>query len=203
MNIFTLLQAAPSPTPAEGSSAFFRSLEANRDGILVLLLILFVLGVLVHWIAWITASGRFKPPETPLVTPRQNLRYLVAEVGAKIIDEFRHLLALIIVVIFALALAFVLIQARLSIEGMKEGLQSVVATLGGLVGSLIGYYFGEASGERTASAPSPPGAPPTAVQGASPAQGGTEGAIIAAPPPPEGVLNPDVQTPGEEGQQDE
>ncbi len=190
MSIFTFLQATPatpSPTPTGSTSAFFNYLDVNRNGIFVLLLCFLVAVLLVQWVAWISASGRFKLPKSPLTTSRQNLRYLLAEVAAKIIDEFRHLLALVIVVIFAFTLTFVLIQTRRDIGMMKEGLQVVVATLGGLVGSLIGYYFGESTAVRAMEtgtpAPAPPGPPPAAVQGpplGDVTPSGTEGIDICA-----------------------
>lgn len=145
---------------------FFIYLHTHRGGILVLLLCLTFLTLLAHWLAWIFSLGRFSssaPPERG-----RYLRYVFSDAMVKIIDDFRHLLALIIVCIFALALGYGMIQAKDS-NDMKEALQTVVATLGGLVGSIIGYYFGESTVSRTRGAGPPgdgreAGAPSPAVQ---------------------------------------
>jgi hypothetical protein len=138
----------------------------------------------VQWFAWIFSIGRFKSTDAtpPGARPSgQSLRYVFSEAAVKIINDFRHLLALVIVVIFALALAYAMLQARASIADMKEALQAVVATLGGLVGSIIGYYFGESAVTRAqeigpAGGTIGRGAPLPAIQGTEP--------ITPAPAPP-------------------
>jgi hypothetical protein len=160
-------------------------LSDHRGGILMLLLCLLSLVLFIQWMAWIFSKGRFG---TTRVRPQQqNLRFVFSEAAVKLINDFRHLLALVIVLIFALALGYAMIQGRESIATMKEALQSVVATLGGLVGSIIGYYFGESTvtkGQGTQpSDVSSRGKPPEAVQGPN-------AAITEAPPPPD---QPDTQ----------
>jgi drug/metabolite transporter (DMT)-like permease len=136
---------------------FFTFLQEYRIGILVFFLSLGGIALLVQWIAWIFGRGRFGIIAPP-AGGRAQLRYLFAELTTKIINEFRHLLALIIVVIFAGALAYSLWKAGVTptgpdmpsvIDNMKEALQAVTATLGGLVGSILGYYFGESSVAKT------------------------------------------------------
>jgi hypothetical protein len=202
-HIIALAQAAPAP------QGFFGYLEANRDGIFVLLLILGALVFVIQWIAWIARKGRFSPPALPPSAQRQDLRYIFSEATVKIIDDFRHLLALVLVLIFGFALAYVLIKASPSVEGMKEGVQSVVASLGGLIGSIIGYYFGESSVVKSLDAGNnPPGSSgaPSAVQGppTTPGDGGgAAGAstitITSAPPPPAGVIPKTPAVDAEEG----
>jgi len=160
---------------------FFTFLETHWSGILFLLV---CLAFLVQWFAWIFGKGRFAPGtitdndpsnskgngkggDKGTGTSRAQLRYVFSEAIVKIIDDFRHLLAVVIVLIFAFALGFSLIKAASIpstgtpsvIDNMKEALQVVVATLGGLVGSIIGYYFGESSGSKTAEPRTPTPAP--------------------------------------------
>lgn len=130
---------------------FFAFLETYRSGIFIFLLSLLCLAFVVQWFAWIFSFGRFKRGGASGITAaassaqKQNLRYIISDAVIKIVNDFRHLLALVIIAIFAVALCFALFQTRASLEGMKEALQAVVATLGGLVGSIIGYYFGESA----------------------------------------------------------
>ncbi|MDP3856631.1 MAG: hypothetical protein Q8Q73_02600 [Stagnimonas sp.] len=155
-------------------------------------------------LAWIFGIGRFRTPITSDSEPSENLAYVVSAAVIRIINDFRHLLALIIVLIFAFALAYVLWIAgepkeagdKLSqIEQIKEGLQAVVATLGGLVGSIIGYYFGESRGSSApANAPPPAVVPPaTPVSAPAPAPGGGPPAAAGAPnvAPAGGVVESD------------
>ena len=145
---------------------FFTFLQDNRGGIFVLFLSLASIAFLFQWFAWILAKGRFSA--TTASGGRAELRYIFSEATVKIINDFRHLLALIIVLIFAIALGYALWKAASVqtnagsssvVDNMKEALQAVVATLGGLVGSIIGYYFGESSVVKAAE-PRPPSLPP-------------------------------------------
>lgn len=137
---------------------------------------------LVQWFAWILAVGRFAATTSATGSGgRAELRYIFSEATVKIINDFRHLLALIVVLIFAIALGYSLWKAASVetsadspsvVDNMKEALQAVVATLGGLVGSIIGYYFGESSVVKAAE-PRPPTPPPD-----------TEPIKPVGPPPP-------------------
>lgn len=158
---------------------FLDYLNAHRGGILILLLCLIFLAFLAQWFAWIFSLGRFK--STPNRSPGNSLRFVFSEAAVKLINDFRHLLALVMVLIFAFALGYAMIEARANLDDMKEALQSVVATLGGLVGSIIGYYFGESSVTKAqdpvATDAAARGLPPPAVQGPSET-------ITEVPPPP-------------------
>ena len=170
--------------------SLFTFLQTYRSGILLLLLILASTVFLVQWLAWIFGKGRFS--RTPPSTSRAELRFIFSEAAVKIINDFRHLLALLIVLIFAFALGYALIKAAsvatggdspTTVDNMKEALQGVVATLGGLVGSIIGYYFGESSvikGPDTKTVDAGGTSPPPAVQ--EPPKEGERKA--PAPPPP-------------------
>ena len=151
-----------------GMTRLFAFLQDYRVGIWVFFLSLGGFALLIQWFAWIFAKGRFGQI-TPTSNGRAGLRYIFSDLTVKIINEFRHLLALIVVVIFAGALSYSLWKAATvptgagspsTIDNLKEALQAVVATLGGLVGSIIGYYFGESSvakvtETRTVSAATP------------------------------------------------
>jgi hypothetical protein len=143
---------------------FFTFLETYRGAILLILFALAVLTGIIQWLAWIFGKGRFGKKIT---SGSKALSIAVSEAIFKIINEFRHLLALLVFLVFAVALIYSLFKAASIptdvtsmgdpsltlpgtpsvIDNMKEALQAVVATLGGLVGSIIGYYFGESSGK--------------------------------------------------------
>ena len=146
-------------------SRLFTFLQIYRSGIFLLVLLLASAAFLVQWFAWIFGVGRFGN----VATPGKTVSFVFSEFTFKIINEFRHLLALLVVVIFSFALGYSLIKAGSLptstgspsvIDNMKEALQAVVATLGGLVGSIIGYYFGESSVGKTVQPPATPLPPP-------------------------------------------
>jgi hypothetical protein len=163
-------------------------------GITVLVLLLLAAGVFVQWFTWIFAKGRFQRREGP--ADRQTLRYVFADLLVKIIDDFRHLLALVIVLIFALALTYALVlvayEPTARIDATGKALQAVVSSLGGLIGAIIGYYFGEKAGERAAAAQTQtlPAAVAQAPAGpaaqSAPAPGAPAGPPIQPAPPPPG-----------------
>ncbi|PCJ80864.1 MAG: hypothetical protein COA57_14675 [Flavobacteriales bacterium] len=86
--------------------------------------------------------GRFKNLET-----NGSFGYAVGVLFNKIIVEFRHLLALVIILLFAGALAYAMISGDTFSDKM-DALQAVTSALGGLIGSIIGYYFGESAGRK-------------------------------------------------------
>ena len=125
-----------------GEANIFSYLSSNKSGIMVLILSLFALLVLFNWFVWILGLGRFKSREKDDDKP---IRYILVELFAKIIDDFRHLLALVVILIFAAILSLSMFHTEFQINKMADALQAVVSTLGGLVGSIIGYYFGESA----------------------------------------------------------
>jgi hypothetical protein len=155
-------------------------LETHATGAFVILAFLAAGVFLLQWIMWIFGRGRFKRDgDASPVVGTQNLRYLITEALTKIINDFRHLLALLIVLIFGLALAYALYQAGGNIDEIKEALQAVTATLGGLVGSIIGYYFGESKAQAAAAQGSPTNKPtPVAEQKPNPGPGGANNTIV-------------------------
>jgi hypothetical protein len=120
----------------------------------VVLLPLLVM-VAVNWLAWIWGWGRFKNepgiPNEPQQRTDSNLRQVLAKFFTTIIDEFRHLLALIIVLVFAVTMGLAMYPGLVNhdIDGMLKAVQAVAASLGGLLGSIIGYYFGESAASKS------------------------------------------------------
>jgi di/tricarboxylate transporter len=127
-------------------SNFFNFFSTNRAGIVMFLLVLGAVMLLVQWLTWLLGWGRFRNP-TPR-NRRDSLRLVFSDAMVKIINDFRHLLALVIVVIFATVLWYVMLKTSGDAETMNDAIQTVVASLGGLVGSIIGYYFGESAVAR-------------------------------------------------------
>jgi hypothetical protein len=141
-----------------------------------------------HWMAWVFGWGRFDS-STPQPPRSNQIRFVIADLFTKIIDDFRHFLALIVVLIFAASLAYAMFCAGKDGEGVSKAVQGIVASLGGLVGSILGYYFGESAGsKKSETAIVGSSAEPVAVQAAPapPAAGVTAaGGITPVPRPPE------------------
>lgn len=156
---------------------------AQWRGIFVLLVCLLVLAFVAQWLFWISGRGRFKAMRVR--GPRDTLSFVFANLMVKIIDDFRHLLALIVVAIFAVALITVLVLASNetdSLAALSTGLQAVVSAFGGLIGAIIGYYFGERAGEQVVEAGQQAAAAAGPAIQAPPEQPSTE--IERAPAPP-------------------
>jgi type IV secretory pathway VirB2 component (pilin) len=137
---------------------------AKRDGIVLLGQIALCVALLAIVACWTFGWGRFSRDAVGARPKSENLRYLI--------NDFRHLLALILVLIFGCALVYTLVQASGEMDKIKEALQAVTSSLGGLVGSIIGYYFGESKGRASANeggAEGPPEVPPQMPVAAGPA----------------------------------
>lgn len=171
-------------------SGFLGFLTDQWRGFFVLALLVLTGVLVIQWLAWIFSMGRFKGPRPPRrETP---IRHVFADLLVKIIDDFRHLLALVIVVIFALALMYVMVLVAYEpegrLEGAGDGLQAVVSSMGGLIGAIIGYYFGEKAGARFADSDE---AAPAGERGGvavqlPPAVGSASPVELAPSPPPTG-----------------
>ena len=143
-------------------TSFLDFMAAQRTGILMALVSLIVLAALLRWVLSMFGWGRFQQPSTAM-RPGSTWPFVIAEFFAKIISEFRHLLALLIVVLFFLALFVGMWPGiiKQDVTQIKDGLQGVAAAMGGLIGSIIGYYFGESAAAKNrppgdASHPTPP-----------------------------------------------
>lgn len=157
----------------------------NRGALWTLVGLLAVLCAFVTWMAWVFGWGRFAHRQRPTPSSGQPLRYIVANLFVEIINDFRHFLALVIVVLFAVALFAAMypgFRAR-NVTDLAEGVESVAAALGGLIGSIIGYYFGESAATRKDDNRSTDEVRDTST----PVQqmpGGKIDGVIAAPEPP-------------------
>lgn len=182
-------------------NSFFTFFQTYRSGILLFLFVLAAIVALIQWLAWIFGKGRFGKDIT---SGSKALSIAFSEFIFKIINEFRHLLALLVFTVFSFALAYSLIKAATLpanpdaallpidpnapsvIDNMKEALQAVMATLGGLVGSIIGYYFGESSVAKSPTTPADAGTgkPAAEEQGSPPPASTGSQPITPAKPPP-------------------
>ena len=82
------------------------------------------------------------------VKQQDTLSYVVGMFFVNLINDFKHLLALVIVIVFASLIIYSMTTTDIFKEKM-EALQLVVASLGGLLGSIIGYYFGESAATKS------------------------------------------------------
>lgn len=139
--------------------------------------------IIVNWIAWIFNFGRYRDGKA---NTKGSVIFIITEMIVKIITDFRHFLALILVLIFAGALIYACSISDGKIDDLSKALQAVVSTLGGLVGSIVGYYFGESAAKSRNNADNNnsenTSTSTTAVQG-SPTD--SPDAIQEVPPPPQ------------------
>jgi hypothetical protein len=156
-------------------------ISTHRGGIVMLLVMAFGVVGIVQWLAWIFRRGRFALDDSDPRDSATKLGVAVADFFVKLINDFRHLLALVIVSVFGLALAGAMYPGlrHWNVDEIGKGVQAVAAALGGLIGSIVGYYFGEsAATQRAATAPAkdvtPVQTPPVPAISA----------IVEAPPPP-------------------
>ena len=131
----------------ESSSIFFSYLAANANGIWVMVGIVLALILGVQWLAWIFRKGRFATDNRPYDPSIRQVRHIFADLAVNIINDFRHLLAGGIVLLFGLVLAYSLTRSN-DVKEISSVLQAVASSLGGLIGAILGYYFGESAGKR-------------------------------------------------------
>ncbi len=162
-------------------------LSENWNGAIMLMLVGFAAIWSVGKLSQVFAFGRHEPRTnadgTDLPSEYSNVFSIFI---SKIINQFRHLLALVVVLIFAIALIVAMCMAH-DITELSDTLQAVMATLGGLVGSIIGYYFGESKGESSGEQETVNDQKvPTTTTGKQtrPADGSQPADIIVPEPPP-------------------
>lgn len=125
-----------------------QTLEQNWRGALLLILLIIVFAAFVRWLFWLMGWGRFAPRSGGRSDQAGIWSYFGTKFVAKTVSEFRHLLALLIFLLFSVAVVLAMLPGLLGLDvgRMTDGLQGVAASLGGLIGSIIGYYFGEQVG---------------------------------------------------------
>ncbi len=122
----------------------------NYVGIIVLLLIIFSVIAAINWMARIFNWGRYST-EASESEHLKGIAYVISVFFTNLINDFKHLLALVIVIIFTGLIIYSMASGS-NFNEKLEALQLVIASLGGLLGSIIGYYFGE-SAARSSNAP--------------------------------------------------
>lgn len=127
---------------------FFTFLEQHTNGILLALVLLFAFILALNWLASIFRWGRYREAR---ISSNQydKLSYIITTFFANIINDFKHLLALVIVLIFT-GLVIYSMAVGSNFQEKMDALQLVIASLGGLLGSIIGYYFGESAASLNA-----------------------------------------------------
>lgn len=154
---------------------FISFLENHFTGIFILLLLILCLLLFFNWIAWIFGVGRYKNVKS---VPKSGFFFIFADMMVKIITDFRHFLALVLVLIFAIALGYAFSIANGNVKDLSDALQAVVSTLGGLVGSIVGYYFGESAAKSNSSGTS--GTNTGTATNTPPVQGGGGGSSTSS-----------------------
>ena len=172
---------------------FLTFLDQYRNGIFMLLAILAFAVLMIQWLAWIFRLGRFKATEQNTASPSREgaAQFAFGEFLARIITDFRNLLAVLIVLVFTFILAYTILKSQTQGE-MTSSLQAVMSTLGGLVGSIVGYYFGETAAKSAAqSATETTGTPPQQSMEGNAAQDKSEKAQeqVVAPSVPEKLVS--------------
>lgn len=138
---------------------FLHYLDVHFNGILMLIiLVLFVL-LIFNRLAWIFEIGRYKKKsiegkvindtiDKTGLTNENRSSYVITTFFVNIINDFKHLLALIIIILFAGLIIFSMAMGDNFKEKM-DALKLVIASLGSLIASIIGYYFGESSAKKS------------------------------------------------------
>jgi hypothetical protein len=147
------MRPARPRTPAEECAVSdpLEYLADHAGGIAAGLLVLFASLAAAQWLCWLLGVGRFK--RTAEEKPAQYWSYVFSDFFVRMFDNFRNLLAMVIVtmffVIMLVAAARPLFEGRY--EDLRDSLQTVGAVLGPLIGGILGYYFGESAAVRQAA----------------------------------------------------
>lgn len=183
--------------------------DSYGSQIVFVLISLFALMAFVQWACWIAGWGRFRrsvastddaEEEGGATHARRRqpamerpLRFVFMDLFARLVDDFRHLLALVVMLVFFVAVLYALWIGGSDVDNLNKALQAITGSLSGIIGVIIGYYFGETSARASGAQPDVirPGGPP--VQGpprdADPSVqrvGAADTAPRPAPLPPEG-----------------
>jgi len=177
--------AAAQPATLTPPPSWLDGIAALAPMIFTVLVALFGLLVAATWVLWLLGRGRFKPPATntdgaPSGRP-PGLRYVLTDFLTKMISDFQHFFALVIVGVFCWMVC------RMTAPGIavgdfalvEKGLAVVLNTpFGGVVISMISYYFGEQAGRKRNPPASPNDKEPVGLPASTTSS-------QQAPPPPE------------------
>lgn len=174
---------------------FLILLEEHYMGILLCIVLFFIFLFTVDWMFRLFAWGKYKklrPSKEEVnnqpklnvgqnIAPRSGIIYLITDFLAKIITDFRHFLAVLLILIFGATL-YKSVTYVSSIDELSKALQAVMGTIGTLIGSIMGYYYGESAARKTLN-----GTDKNIVVVKQPVQdqGNSEGPIKQAPNPPD------------------
>ncbi|MDA1314853.1 MAG: hypothetical protein O2968_16085 [Acidobacteria bacterium] len=153
---------------------FLQVLEQHWRGVFILVFLITVLALIVRWLFWLLGWGRFAARPDGKSIPGRTGSFFWNQFIAKTVDQFRHLLALLIFLLFSVAVILSILPglAERNVEQMTDGLQGVAASLGGLIGSIIGYYFGEQVGAASSQSTGETESPGETTLDSAPTDGG-------------------------------
>jgi membrane protein DedA with SNARE-associated domain len=124
--------------------AFFTFLETHSTGVMLLILLLVTFVVIIRWLFQIFAIGKYSNRKVDREQDT-SITYIITRSLVNIVDDFRHFLALLIVILFVILIIASMWAGRGDFDNVMEAMQLVIASLGGLLGSIIGYYYGESA----------------------------------------------------------
>lgn len=124
--------------------AFFTFLETHSTGVMLLILLLVTFVVIIRWLFQIFAIGKYSNRKVDREQDT-SITYIITRSLVNIVDDFRHFLALLIVILFVILIIASMWAARGNFDNVMDAMQLVIASFGGLLGSIIGYYYGESA----------------------------------------------------------
>ena len=139
--------------------SFFTFFKDNILGVISFFVAILLFIYLVDRIAYTFRLGKYSMRFEINSNQSQNngnIMYVFGALLLKIITDFRHFLALLLILVFGGALIYAIYISNIApvgnnenkIDNLSKALQAVMSTLGGLVGSIVGYYFGESKVKR-------------------------------------------------------
>ncbi|GAB5398870.1 MAG: hypothetical protein Aureis2KO_04550 [Aureisphaera sp.] len=141
---------------------FLIFLEDHQTGVLLFVVLIISVVIAIRWLFQIFALGKYKTHykvkdengKEKVVKVKQkdentSITYILTQSLVDIVGEFRHFLALMIVLLFVILIIAAMWagngSSQMNFDNMMDAMQLVIASLGGLLGSIIGYYYGESA----------------------------------------------------------
>lgn len=123
--------------------AFLTYLETHDKGIMMLILLSVIFVIILRWLFQIFGIGKYSNRKAEKAQ-NNSITFILTRSLVNIVDDFRHFLALLIVILFV-GLIIAAMWSGDNFDDRMEAMQLVIASLGGLLGSIIGYYYGESA----------------------------------------------------------